>query len=111
MRPTLFSGVELFLLVLYAFLLCLGWQLLRLPPPPLRLRLHHACLRHQPMMHRLHHACLRHQPMMHRLHHACLRHQPMMHRLLLLLSLPPALQHPPHSFQAAHSYLQAAHLM
>ena len=84
MRPTLFSGVELFLLVLYAFLLCLGWQLLRLPPPPLRLRLHHACLRHQPMM----------------------------HRLLLLLSLPPALQqHPPHSFQAAHSYLQAAHLM
>ena len=97
MRPTLFSGVELFLLVLYAFLLCLGWQLLRLPPPPLRLRLHHACLRHQPMMHRL--------------HHACLRHQPMMHRLLLLLSLPPALQHPPHSFQAAHSYLQAAHLM
>ena len=65
MRPTLFSGVELFLLVLYAFLLCLGWQLLRLPPPPLRLRLHHACLRHQPMMHRLHHACLRHQPMMH----------------------------------------------
>ena len=97
MRPTLFSGVELFLLVLYAFLLCLGWQLLRLPPPPLRLRLHHACLRHQPMMHRL--------------HHACLHHQPMMHRLLLLLSLPPALQHPPHSFQAAHSYLQAAHLM
>ena len=97
MRPTLFSGVELFLLVLYAFLLCLGWQLLRLPPPPLRLRLHHACLRHQPMMHRL--------------HHACLRHQPMMHRLLLLLSLPPALQHPPHSFQAVHSYLQAAHLM
>ena len=97
MRPTLFSGVELFLLVLYAFLLCPGWQLLRLPPPPLRLRLHHACLRHQPMMHRL--------------HHACLRHQPMMHRLLLLLSLPPALQHPPHSFQAAHSYLQAAHLM
>ena len=97
MRPTLFSGVELFLLVLYAFLLCLGWQLLRLPPPPLRLRLHHACLRHQPMMHRL--------------HHACLRHQPMIHRLLLLLSLPPALQHPPHSFQAAHSYLQAAHLM
>ena len=97
MRPTLFSGVELFLLVLYAFLLCLGWQLLRLPPPPLRLRLHHACLRHQPMMHRL--------------HHACLRHQPMMHRLLLLLSLPPALQHPPHYFQAAHSYLQAAHLM
>ena len=97
MRPTRFSGVELFLLVLYAFLLCLGWQLLRLPPPPLRLRLHHACLRHQPMMHRL--------------HHACLRHQPMMHRLLLLLSLPSALQHPPHSFQAAHSYLQAAHLM